>query len=269
MELSISMPTLIMLGLNVLVGLVVPIFLFIQLRGKYVCDIRAFVAGCSTMIVFSIGVEVLLGTFFLPTAVGQVIMSHPLLYCLFVGVLAALIHEPGRWLFNRFFLRGEMWNDRNALMFGAGYGSLEMISVCLISAVNNFQLALVIYQGGGASLLEGLSDDQLAMAQDTLAALCSTSTLDYFLVMVQQCISLAGHVALSVLVWFAIKKKCVKYLGMAMGTAFLLELGVNLVSYYVPIGIVVQLIYAALTAGVAYVAKKVWDMEFEETIEDD
>lgn len=269
MEYTMSLPTLIVLGLNLLLGFALPIALFILLRGKFICDIKPFVAGASAMIVFSIGLKILMGTLFLPTEAGQFILNRPWLYCLFLAALAALIHEPGRYLFNRFFLRGEMWNDGNALMFGAGYASLELISMALMSSVSDFQMALLIYQGNAASILESLSGIALENAEVALASLCSTSTMDFVLVTVQQCIGALGHMALAVLVWFAVKHKKLKYLGMAMGFGCLIELGLNLVGSYSSEGLLVVLVYGVLTAGAVYMAKKVWDEEFVDAFAED
>lgn len=262
MEYTMGLPTLIVLGLSMLVSFAIPIALFISLRGKMIVDIKPFVAGASAMIVLGIGVDVLLGSFFMPTSAGQFIMYRPWLYCLFLGLVAALIHEPGRYFFNRFFLRGEMWNDGNALMFGAGYASLELISFALMSTVSSFQLALLVYQGGVSDVLAALSGEELENAQNVLAALCSTPVTDYVLLLLQQCLSALGHIALTVLVWFAVKCKNGRYMGMAMGLGFLMELGVNLISSYTSHGILVVLVCGILTAGTVYLARNVWNDEF-------
>jgi len=269
MELTMTLPTLIVIGLSILVSFAIPIALFIVLRGKWIADIKPFVAGASAMIVLGIGVEILFGTFFLPTKIGQVIVNRPWLYCLFMGALAALIHEPCRYLFNRFFLRGEMWNDGNALMFGAGYASLELITRALTGTVSDFQMALLVFQGNAPDILASLSGAELENATAVLTSLCSTPTLDFVLLTLQYCIGALGHMALAVLVWYAVKCKRVKYLGMAMGLGALMELGVSLVSSYTAQGLLVILVYGVLTAGTVYLAKKVWDEEYVDAFAED
>ena len=264
MEYTISLSTLLAIGANIFLGIAIPIALYVFFRKKYMCDNRVFVAGCSTMIAISLLAEMLISYFFLPTTAGQYIYERPWLYGLFVGLVAALIHEPGRYVCAKFFLRDELWNDHNALMFGAGYGSLIILSNMLMSSVSNFLLARMIAKGQVSVYLENLSPENLEVAQEALSTLCNTSVASYLMLTVEQCVSIAAHLGLTVLVWFAVQggKKKVKYLLLAMGLNFVLASVTCFAGGYSASAALLLLLQAMLTAGIVYVSMRVWKKEF-------
>lgn len=265
MEYVLSLWTLITMGVNLLMAVVVPIVLYAVFRGKFEGDNRAFLAGCSTMIAIGLVVQMLINYFFLPTAVGQFIYSRPWLYALFMGLVAALIHEPGRYLCIKLFLRDEIWNDHNALIFGAGYGSVSILASALMSTLVNFLMVRMILSGQVDYYLENLTGDGLAAAKDALTTLCNTPASTYLLYTVEQLLVIADNIALSVLIWFAVQggPKRRSYLLMAMAVNFLLQCLVIGAKCYASSFSMVQVFHGLLTVAVIYVAAGVWKKEYK------
>lgn len=268
MEYSMSLTKLLVLMLNVLVGVAIPLGLYIFLRRKYMCDRRVFLAGCSTMVAFGLIVDLLVSNVFLPSPAGQFIYTRPWLYGLFSGLVVGLIHEPGRYLCIRLFLKEERWNDNNALMFGAGYGGMEALAGVLLGSLGNLIVGLMVFRGQHAFFLEGFTEEGLAEAKQTLDTLCNTSVYGYLMLSVGRCLSAASQMGLSILVWFAVKEKesAWKYLGMAMGMHMLLKAGTGILGGYVSSELLTQLLNAIITAGILYVAYRVWDREADPPI---
>lgn len=264
MEYLVNLSTLIALGINIFMGIAIPIALYVLFRKKYMCENRAYIAGCSTMIAIGLLVELVISYFFLPTAVGQFIYERPRLYALFSGLIVALIREPGRYVCTKYFLQDELWNDHNALMCGAGYGTLSMLTSVLVSSVSNFMLARMIAKGQVSVYLENLSPENLEAAQAALSTLCNTSAIFYLMLTVKQCLVIAANMAFTVLVWFAVQggRKSKKYLLLAMGLNFVLESVLSLVGGYTESFAVLLILRAVLTAGVVYLTVRVWKKEF-------
>ena len=265
MDYSLSLSTLIALGANIFLAIVAPILLYIFVGKRHQCSGRVFFAGISTMIAFGVLVQMLINVFFLPTAAGQFIYERPVLFALFMGLVAALIHEPGRYLCVKYFVGEELWDDHNALMFGVGYGSAAMLVSMLTSSLGNFLMAQMIITGQANNYLQELPAEEMAAAMDSLETLCNTPLNDYLMIIVEPFIKTVAHTALSVMVWYAVQggKKAVNYLLMAMGLGFVLEFAMAMVGSYVAEATSVQILYAVLTAGVAYVAVRVWKKEFK------
>ena len=265
MEITLSLSTLIVFGAHILLALIVPVLLYFFFSKKCGCSGRAFFAGCSAMVAFGVVVPMIFNFAVWPTAAGQYICEKPWLYALVMALVAGLIHEPGRYLCAKYFLDDEVWDDYNAIMFGAGYGSVALLSSALSSALGNFLMAMTIVNGSIADYLSSLSGEELESVSTSLFVLCTTPMEEYIMLIVEPLIMTVGHVALSIMVWYAVQggKKSGRYLLLAMALNFVLEYIMVLGANFADSNTMIQVLRAVLTAGVAYVAVQVWKKEYK------
>ena len=140
------------------------------------------------------------------------IMSHTWAYVLY-GILAAgIFEETGRLAGFRFLLKGRDGRE-TGVMYGIGHGGLESLLLGGVAAVMNLVSALQ-YNAGT------LTGDALAATPTALAAPAS-----YFLVVgVERLVAICLHIALSVLVFQAVKRPGKRWLYPA---AILLHAGMD------------------------------------------
>lgn len=265
MEFTISLATLLALGITVLVGVAIPLVLYKLFRKKFNCDKMPFLVGCVVMVTFAFLLEQLIHGIFLPTGAGQYVYNHPWFYGLYMGVLGGLLEVGGRYVAFRWIIKDEKWNDYNALMFGAGYGGLEAVLVTALGMLSNFMVAMMVYNGQCQALMEGLTGDDLVAAQESISVLCNTSPFTYLLIPVERCATVVCHLSLSVLVWLGVKKHQggLKLLGLAALLHMLLETSTTIINSYTTNVLVVEIVVLAITAGMSAVTYKVWGQEHQ------
>ena len=205
----------------------VPIALFIYLRLVKKADIYPFFAGCTVMLLFAFILESGAHSIVLSSPAGSAIRGNIWLYALYGGLMAGLFEETGRYLAFSFALKKYRAKNVNALMYGAGTGSL--------------------------------SGDQLAQAQQSIGLLISTPSYQFLLGGVERIFAIILQISLSVLVWFAVKWEGKLYLyplailfhfAVDAAAALLSGLGVNVV--------VIEAVVAVLTTAVAFFARRLW-----------
>ena len=110
-----------------------------------------------------------------------------------------------------------------------------------------------------------MSGEELEAVATSLVVLCNTPLEEYIMLIVEPLIMTVGHVALSVMVWYAVQggKKAKNYLFIAMALNFTLEFGMTLAAAYAGDNLTLQVLRALLTAGIAYVAVQVWKKEYK------
>lgn len=268
MEVTLNLSTLIVFGAHIFLALVVPFLAYFYFHKKFGCNGRAFFAGCSAMVAFGIVVPIILNVAVWPTTVGQFICEKPWLYGLVMALVAGLIHEPGRYLCAKYFLDDELWDDYNAMMYGVGYGSVALLSSALTSAVGNFLMAMTIVNGQIEDYLAGISGEELEAVTTSLVVLCTTPVEEYAMLIVEPLIMTVGHVALSIMVWYAIQggKKARNYLLLAMASNFVLEYAMTLGASFAGSNTMLQILRALLTGLLVYIAKQVWKKEFKPVV---
>lgn len=268
MEVSLNLSTLIVFGAHILLALIIPVLLYYFFAKKLGCNGRAFFAGCSTMVAVGLVVPMILNYTLWPSSLGTYICDRPWLYALVMALVAGLIHEPGRYLCAKYFLEDEIWDDNNALMFGAGYGSVAILASMVKSALGNFLMAMTIVNGQIEGYLGNLSGEELESVSTSLYILCTTPIQEYVMLIVEPMIMTVCHVALSVMMWYALQggKKARNYLYMAMAIYFAFEYIVTLSASYASDNMMMQVLRILLTGLVVYVARQIWIKEYKPVV---
>ena len=209
-----------------------PIGLCIFIRRKYKADMLPFFLGCGTFFVFALVLEQLLHLvvlFHLGTVSDQ-LMGNIWLYAVYGGLAAGLFEETGRFLTMKFLMKKSL-NQENALMYGAGHGGLEAILLMGLTSINNLVRSVMINSGALVSALPEGADAEQALT--TLSPLWTVPAWQFYLGGVERMMAMAIHIALSLLVYQAVRYRKRGYLFfLAILFHFLINMVVVLIADY-------------------------------------
>lgn len=243
-----------------LFSFLLPLGLFVYLRKVKKADALPFLAGCSVMFLFAMTLESLAHNLVLVVSpAGSVIQNNRWLFALYGGLMAGLFEETGRFLAFKTVLKKYLGKNENALMYGAGHGGLEAIMILGMASINNLTIALMINAGETASLTESMSGEVLEQAQSAIQSIITTPSWNFLLGGVERIFAIVLQIALSVIVWAAVKQAGKGFLyPAAIGIHFLADfIATILAQYGLPI-LAVEAVVGLMAAGTAFFAKRVW-----------
>ena len=218
-----TVPTLsiVFMAVSCAICFLTPLALFLYLRLVKKADIYPFFAGCAVMLLFA---------FILESGLHNLVFSSP----------AGPAIRNNIWLY-------------------ALYGGFEAIVITGLTMVNNIIWSVMINNGSISSMISSLPGDQLAQAQQSVTLLATLPSYQFLLSGVERLLAIALHIALSVIVWFAVKwngKFCLYpaailiHFAVDAAAAILSGLGVNV--------ILIEIAVAVLTAAAALFARRLW-----------
>jgi uncharacterized membrane protein YhfC len=203
-----TVPTLsiVFMAVSALIGIAIPVVLFLVFRKKYKADILPFFIGCAVFIVFALLIESFTHKLIFATDTGKTILNNTWIYGIYGGLMAGLFEETGRYTAFKTVLRRKRGNNQNALMYGAGHGGFEAVYILGVSMISNIVMSVTLNAGMGSKLTAGVTDPAaLQRINATIAALAGAAPTDFLMGSVERFAAVALHISLSVLVWFAAK----------------------------------------------------------------
>ncbi len=195
------------MAVALLVAFALPVGLCAWLRIRKKADLPPFFIGCAVMVLFAFVLERAVHGLVLGSPAGVSIQNNVWLYSLYGGFMAGLFEETGRFAAFKTVLRRYRERDVNALMYGAGHGGLEAVVILGITSVNNLIYSILLNTGRSALLTAPLSGDMLAQVEAAFTSLATFPSWQFLLGAVERIFAVGLHIALSVPVWFAAKKK--------------------------------------------------------------
>lgn len=200
-----TVPVLSMVGMvcSLILSLGVPVALLVLLKKRTGAHLSSAAYGAATFIVFALLLESLLHRAVIG-ALGERLTGNIWLYALYGGLAAGLFEEGGRYLTMKLFMKRQLDRD-NALMFGVGHGGTEALLVVGLTYVGNLVTSMMINSGTIEVSLRALDESARAAAETQLAALWTTPSWTFFLGGVERILAIALHIALSYLVYRAVK----------------------------------------------------------------
>ncbi len=257
MTLTVPGTTVLCIAVSCLMGIAIPVVLLLYFKKKKGADFPPFPVGVAVFLVFAAAESVLLNLL-LSSSAGTVIQSNLWLYALVGGLMPGLFEETGRYVAFRTLLRKRLGKDVNALMYGAGHGGVEVFIALALPMVSNLSFALMMNNGQGYALTENLTGEALENVQAHMELLATLPAWQFLLGIPERVSAMAIHLSLSVLVWFAVKKRAPSHFVTAVllhavadsVTVVLSELEINTIA--------LEGILLVIAAGCVAVARRVW-----------
>lgn len=202
MEYRVPAVSIAFMAVAALMGIAIPLILFLVFRKKYRADRSPFWIGAAVFALFALALEGLVNSLILGSALGRAIQSNIWLLGAFGGLMAGLFEETGRYAAFRTVLRKRRENDHNALMYGAGHGGFEAFFILFVSMALNIVFSLMFNAWKGDQLTTEGMDGLISMQG---MALAYTPPYLFLMSVVERFGAVAIHLSCSVLVWIAAK----------------------------------------------------------------
>ena len=262
MQDTVPVSSIVCMAVSGLMGFLIPVVLLFYLKKKKKADLIPFLAGLSVMLIFALILESAVHSVVFKTGFGEKIYSTPWMYALYGGLMAGLFEEMGRLIAFRTVLRKYMDRNINAVMYGAGHGGFEAAVILGMTMVNNLMWSYMINSGRTQALTGGYTGEVLEQIQTSIRELCTTPSWQFLLAGLERILAVIIQIALSVLVWFAVKNKKRRYLFPA---AILIHMAVDagavlLAQTDVPLP-AVEAVIALAAAAVAFCARSIYQAE--------
>lgn len=254
MELTVPAGNIAGMVFSLLVALGVPIALCILIRKKLRADVVPFFLGAGVFFLFAMLLEQLFHVVILlrAGAVSEALKQNIWLYAIYGGLAAGVFEETGRYLCMKFLMKKNL-NRENAVMYGAGHGGFEAILLLGVASINNLVNSLLLNSGAFAAVLsEGVDMQQALEAVSPLATLPSWQ---FFLGGMERLMAMALQIALSLLVFQAVKDRRSRYL---YPVAILLHAAVNAVVVVIANHGSLALAETATLAGTLFAGAIAW-----------
>ena len=208
---TVSGASMVGMVISLLLSVGLPIFLGIFIYKKTKAWVPAFFIGCG----FFVGFAMILVT-------GDVIRDNIWLYAIYGGLAAALFEECGRWIAMKFCLKKHLTLE-NALMYGAGHGGIEAFLILGMSSMSNLLTAAMINGGLMEKTMTALEPAQQEVTYHQLSVLWTTPAYQFYLAPVERISAIALQIALSILVYSAVKTGRKLHLAAAFGLHFTVD----------------------------------------------
>ena len=259
---SVPILSIVFMFLAGLVSVALPVGLCIYFYKSKKANLSPFFVGCAVMVLFAFVLEALCHRVILGSSVGKKIQDNTWLYALYGGMMAGLFEETGRFLAFSTVLKKKLNNDANALMYGAGHGGIEALVILGITSLNNIIYSVLINIGKTSVLTAPLPEELRGQVETAIQALITTPSWQFLLGSVERIFAVTLHIALSVLVWFAVKKQGKRYLyPVAILLHFLMDAATVLLSKSGVSVLIVEVMVGTVAIISAIYAKVVWNRE--------
>ena len=218
---TVSGASMVGMVISLLLSVGLPIFLCIFIYKKTKAWVPAFFIGCGIFVGFAMILEQICHAIVLAIT-GSVLQDNIWLYGLYGGVAAALFEETGRWIAMKFCLKKHLTRE-NALMYGAGHGGIEAFLILGMSSMSNLITAAMINGGLMEKTMSALEPAQQELSYHQLSVLWTTPAYQFYLAPVERISAIALQIALSILVYSAVKTGKKLHLAAAFGLHFAVD----------------------------------------------
>ena len=231
-----------------------PIGLYLYLKHKKYARTSSFVAGMAVFVLFAMVLETLVHSLVFRLT-GTAITGSLFLYAVYAGLMAAAFEETGRYLAMRFVLR-HRFDGKNALMYGAGHGGVEAMLLLGLASINNIVNSTLINSGSLPGVLEGLDEATAQTVLEGVSQLWTAPSYLFFIGGFERIVAIGLHIALSVLVWRAVRDGKASWYWAAFGGHFAVDFAAVILANYSIFA--TEAVVALMTAVVIWYAARAY-----------
>lgn len=243
------------------ISIALPVVLLIVVHKKTKARMAMAGIGAATFFLFAMVLEQILHAIVLGVG-GERITGNIWIYGLYGGLAAGLFEEVGRFVAMRFAMKKQL-NLPNALMYGVGHGGIEAILIVGLASVSNLVTSIMINAGTLEASLGALDQATKEATLTQLSALWTTPSYQFFLSGIERIVAVTLHIALSVLVFQAVKLGKKRYWFLAFAIHVGVDFATVIAANYLNL-VLVEVMLAVLVAGVVALTislcRKNWDV---------
>lgn len=226
----VSTASIIGMVFTLLISTIVPIAACIAaaLKWKGRAKISSAFIGVAVFILFAMVLERILHVIVLGNT-GALLTGNIVLYAVYGGLAAGLFEETGRFLAMKFLMKNNLSRE-NAILYGIGHGGIEAILIVGLTYVNNLVYSALINSGALSSLLSSYDASTRLSLQQQLGVLGATPAFRFYLAGVERIGAIVLHIALSYLVYLAVKKRRISLYILSVFLHAFLNAGIVIIS---------------------------------------
>jgi uncharacterized membrane protein YhfC len=204
----VSGATITAITISMIFAIVIPIILLVFGRIKFKVNFKTVLIGALTFFIF---VQVLEGTInallFNSKEISTLFDNH-YFFVTYVVLMAGMFEEGGRFLMMKLTMKKyQEWRDGFA--FGVGHGGLESILLLGFSSINMLIYSIQINAGTFDELY--INEKVRSLLEPVKEQLVNNSALMFSIGPVERICAICLHIALSILVLYAVKTGKIKY----------------------------------------------------------
>lgn len=242
------------------ISIALPIVLLIVVHKKTKAKLSTALIGAATFFLFALVLEQILHAVVFGIG-GESLTGNIWLYGVYGGLAAGLFEETGRFVAMRFCMKKHL-NLSNALMYGVGHGGFEAIMIVGIASISNLVTSVMINAGTLEASLGVLDQATKEATLTQLSALWTTPSYQFFLSGIERIIAITLQIALSVLVFQAVKLGRKGYWFLAFAIHAIVDFATVVAANYLNL-VLVEVVLAVLVACAAALTislcRKNWD----------
>ena len=238
-------------GLMIAAGLILPTILCIWWLKTRHEKFPSVLTGAMTFLIFALVLESTVHSIVFMVFPG--IRDNVVAYMLYGALIAGIFEETGRFLAYKLVLK-KRTNRETAISYGIGHGGFEAMYILVVTGINNITYAWLINAGQFQTVLDQLKE----AGQDTSALeglpeqLAAFGIADIGLPILERVFAVMFHIALSILVFYAVNNGKIRMYFLAVILHALLDAPAALYQQGV-IGIAATEVYLALFSIVTFV----------------
>ena len=249
----VSIFTIAAICFSLVLSLVFPIVLAIVFLRRTHPGARPLLTGIGVFIVFALILEQILHAVFFNLIPGFAALAagNPWVYATYGALAAGLFEETGRLLGFR-FLRKDQREWRHAVAFGIGHGGIESIVIVALSLINLLFYVFLINTGAFDAVISAAPAAAAATLTQVRDSLLTESHWMYTLGGIERVCTIAFHIAMSILVCYAVAARKYSYYWLAVLLHVALDFPAALAQAGVLPIIAVELILVAIAVGAVF-----------------
>lgn len=250
---TISSTAIIGVICSIILSIGVPIGLLIYNKKKYQAKISSFFIGAGTFLLFAMVLERVLHL--LVINVGGLSKENNLwLFALYGAAAAAVFEETGRIVAMKFWMKKNL-NFPNALMYGIGHGGIEAMIIGGLLGISNLISMVMLNIGATQQALLALPDETRNQAIEQMSALWTTPASLFFASGIERVGAMTLHIALSLLIYQALKTGKRSIAVIAYGMHFFMDFVAVVSAEYISIWAVEAIIYVIAIGTLLFALK--------------
>ena len=208
MDMTISGKVVAALVIQLVFSIAMPITVLVVWKVKYGLKLRSFLMGFVAFLVFALLGQQALHMLVLDMnpVLGGFISSRPWLNALYVGLTAGLFEETARLLMFKTALREDPERE-HAVAYAIGHGGFECIVALGLMAISNLVICFALNSGNLAETISSMTEEEKQALLQTVGMINSADMAAVLLTILERVCMMVLHMALSVFLFTALRKK--------------------------------------------------------------
>lgn len=197
------------LALMIAFGIILPVSVTIYWLKKHKEKFTTVLIGAAVWFVFAMLLESAPKALLFNSAnsIGQAVLANTALATILAALLAGVFEETGRFIAFKTVLKKRR-NRETSISYGIGHGGFEAMFILVYGAIQNLIYMALISSGEFQSIIDtvaaqGIDVSALQSLPEQLAAITPMSSC---LGILERISAMIFHIALSILVFYAVKK---------------------------------------------------------------